>query len=125
MSIVVLKLPEVKEEGGRPRRCPVCKGETFQRWGGQVKQVRDPQVKQVVVYRYRCCGCRHTFRHYPAGVDQAQQSQRLRKLAAVCWALGLSYRGIEMIFTALGFGIDPMTAWRDVQAQAESLRQQS
>jgi transposase-like protein len=57
-------------------------------------------------------------------VDQAQQSQRQRKLAAVCWRLGLSYRGIEVIFTAIGFGIDHMTAWRDVQAQAETLRQQ-
>jgi transposase-like protein len=37
--------------------------------------------------------------------------------------MGLSYRGIEVIFTAIGFGIDHMTAWRDVQVQAESLRQ--
>lgn len=57
MSIVILKLPEVKEEAGRPVRCPVCKGETFQRWGGGMKRVRDPQVKEVVVYRYRCCEC--------------------------------------------------------------------
>ena len=51
MSIVVLKLPEVKEEAERPSHCPVCKGETFQRWGGQVKAVRDPYLQQVVVYR--------------------------------------------------------------------------
>lgn len=34
MSIVVLKLPDVKsgtEE--RPKECPYCAGETFQRWG--------------------------------------------------------------------------------------------
>lgn len=124
MSIVVLKLPEVKEEGGRPRRCPVCKGETFQRWGGQVKQVRDPQVKQVVVYRYRCCGCRHTFRHYPEGVDQAQQSQRLRKLAALSWMLGLSYRGLVGVFAVFGVRLGRMSAWRDVQERAEQLRKQ-
>jgi hypothetical protein len=29
-----------------------------------------------------------------------------------------------MIFTAFGFGIDHMTAWGDLQAQAEQLRQQ-
>ena len=57
MSIVTLKMPEVKEEAGRPTSCPRCQGETFQRWGGQVKRVRDPQVKVVVVYRYRCCAC--------------------------------------------------------------------
>ena len=113
MSIVVLKLPEVKIENGRPSRCPSCKGETFQRWGGRRKAVRDPQVKQVLVYRYRCCHCHHTFRHYPEGVDQAQQSQRLRKLAAIGWALGLSYRGIAAVFAAFGVGIGRMSAWRD------------
>jgi len=125
MSIIVLKLPDVKAEPeDRPEKCPACGYDILQRWGGQTKPLRDPQIKEVVVYRYYCCRCRHTFRDYPDGVDQAQQSQRLRKLAAVCWALGLSYRGIEVIFTAIGFGIDHMTAWRDVQAQAESLRQQ-
>lgn len=125
MSIIVLKLPDVKSEAeGRPEKCPSCGNDILQRWGGREKKVRDPQVKQVLVYRYRCCRCRHTFRHYPSGVDQAQQSQRLKKLAAICWALGLSYRGVEMIFTVLDFGIDHMTAWRDVQAQAEQVRQQ-
>jgi len=125
MPIIVLKLPDVKTEAaGRPEKCPCCGYDILQRWGGQGKQLRDPHVKQVVVYRYRCCRCRHTFRQYPEGVDQAQQSQRLRKLAAVCWALGLSYRGVEVVFGVLGIGIDHMTAWRDVQEQAEQLRQQ-
>jgi transposase-like protein len=83
MSIVVLKLPDVKSEAeARPNRCPSCKGETFQRWGGSVRRIRDPHVRYALVYRYRCGECGHTFRHYPRGVDQAQQSQRLRKLAA-------------------------------------------
>jgi transposase-like protein len=124
MSIVILKLPEVKEEAGRPSRCPVCKGETFQRWGGQVKQVRDPYVKQVVVYRYRCCACRHTFRQYPEGVDQAQQTQRLRRLAALSWMLGLSYRGLVGLFDVFRASLSRMSAWRDVQEWAEALRKQ-
>src|SRR5512136_1289893 len=120
MAIIVLKLPDVKAEAdGRPEKCPACGYDILQRWGGQTKQLRDPQIHEVVVYRYYCCRCRHTFRDYPEGVDQAQQSQRLRKLAGVCWALGLSYRGIEGVFGAFGVGIDHMTAWRDVQAQAE------
>ena len=53
MSIVVLKLPEVKVEAGRPTRCPVCKGETFQRWGGKWKALCDHEVKAVRVNRYR------------------------------------------------------------------------
>jgi transposase-like protein len=124
MSIVILKLPEVKEETGRPTRCPVCKGETFQRWGGQVKRVRDVRVKEVVVYRYRCCACRHTFRHYPEGVDQAQQTQRLRMFVALTWMLGLSYRGLAGVFDEFGVEVSRMTAWRDVQERAEQLRKQ-
>ena len=121
MSIVVLKLPEVKEEAGRPARCPVCKGETFQRWGGKWKVLRDHEVKAVRVNRYRCCECKHTFRHYPAGVDQAQQSQRLRRLAALCWVLGLSFRGIAGVLAVFGVGISRMTAWRDEQEWAQQL----
>ncbi len=124
MSIVVLKLPEVKVENGRPTRCPSCKGETFQRWGGRLKIIRDPQVKQVMVNRYRCCHCRHTFRYYPEGVDQAQQSQRLRRLAALCWVLGLSFRGIAGVFAVFGVGISRMTAWRDEQAWGKQLKRQ-
>lgn len=125
MSIVVLKLPDVKSEaGGRPQRCPSCKGDTFQRWGGRLREIRDPRVRYVMVYRYQCCECRHTFRHYPPGVDQAQQSQRLRKLAALMWVLGLSYRGIAGVLAVFGVGIGRMSAWRDEQAWAEQLRQQ-
>lgn len=124
MSIVVLKLPGVKTECGRPMRCPSCKGETFQRWGKQVKTIRDPYLKQVIVSRYRCCQCKHTFRHYPEGVDQAQQSQRLRRLAALCWVLGLSFRGIAGVFAVFGVGISRMTAWRDEQEWAQQLKRQ-
>jgi len=124
MSIVVLKLPEVKVEVERPIHCPACKGETFQRWGGHVRQIRDPQVKEVMVYRYRCCACRHTFRHYPAGVDRAQQSLRLRKLAALTWLLGLSYRGLAAVFEAFGVNLSRMSAWRDVQDWGKQLQKQ-
>ena len=122
MSIIVLKLPEVKVIGERPRTCPSCKGEILQRWGGQVRRIRDHQVKEVIVYRYRCTHCRHSFRHYPQGVDQAQQSQRLRKLAAVCWVLGLSYRGIAAVFSVFGIGIGRMSAWGDVQEASGQLK---
>jgi transposase-like protein len=124
MSIIVLKLPDVKVmTAHRPAKCPSCKGEILQRWGGQVRKIRDPQVKEVIIYRYRCTYCRHTFRDYPEGVDQAQPSQRLRKLAAICWSLGLSHRANAAVFAAFGVGIARMTAWRDVQEEAGKLRQ--
>jgi hypothetical protein len=121
MSIIVLKLPEVKIAAGRPSECPACKGELLQRWGGQVRRVRDPYVEEVLVYRYRCCLCRHTFRHYPQGVDQAQQTQRLRQLAGLCWVLGLSYRGVAAVFAVFCVGISRMSAWRDAQDRAKQL----
>lgn len=123
MSIVVLKLPDVKGyTENRPHHCPSCKGDILQRWGGSERKIRDHQVKSAIIYRYRCCRCRHTFRHYPAGVDQGQQSQRLRKLAALCWALGLSYRGIAVVFAVFGVGIAHITAWRDAQEYAGQLQ---
>ena len=125
MAIVVLKLPDVKgHTESRPKHCPCCKGETFQRWGGELRELRDHRVKEVLVYRYCCTHCRHTFRHYPEGVDQAQQSQRLRKLAALCWVLGLSYRGIAAVLEVFGVGIGRMSAWRDAQAEAGQLKRQ-
>ena len=116
MTIVVLQLPDVKsEKEERPRKCPHCAGEIFQRWGGVKKPIRDQQIQSVRVYRYRCCRCRRTFRDYPEGVDQADQSRRLRKLAALSWVLGLSYRGLVAVFAAFGVQIGRMSVWRDVQ----------
>lgn len=120
---IVIQLPEVKrEENGRPQDCPNCKGETFQRWGRVRKHIKDPKLRSVRVYRYRCTSCQRTFRHYPQGVSRAQQSERMKQLAVVCWALGLSYRGIEKILSAFGLSLGRMSGWRDVQAAAERLR---
>jgi len=54
MSILVLKLPDVKRKTeARPKECPYCGGETFERWGQVRKAVRDTQCRNVCVYRYR------------------------------------------------------------------------
>jgi transposase-like protein/DNA-directed RNA polymerase subunit RPC12/RpoP len=121
MSIVVLQLPDVNsEKEERPRKCPYCGGEIFQRWGGVKKSIRDHKIQAVGVYRYRCCRCRRTFRDYPDGVDRADQSRRLRKLAALVWVLGLSYRGLEAVLTVFGVKIGRMSVWRDVQELGQS-----
>ena len=119
MSIVLLRLPDVKRKTtNRPHECPYCDGETFQRWGTVRKPVRDSRYRSVQVYRYRCCKCQRTFRHYPLGVDRADQTQRLRKLAAVCWVMGLSLRSVAVVFSAFGVRLSHMTVWRDLQEQA-------
>jgi transposase-like protein len=107
----------------RPKQCPDCQGETFQRWGKVGKPVRDNRHRGVLVFRYRCCSCRRTFRHYPPGVDRADQTVRLRKLVALMWVLGLSLRGTTSVLTAFGVNISHMTVWRDLQEQADLLAQ--
>lgn len=123
MAILILKLPKVKritEE--RPRECPHCNGETFQRWGQVRKPVKDTQCRNVRVYRYRCCRCKRTFRNYPDGTTRADQTERLRLFAVICWTLGLSYRGVSTILSGLDTLICAMTVWRDAQGQAERIQ---
>jgi len=126
MSILVLKLPDVKRKTGeRPRECPYCSGETFQRWGQVVKPVRDTCCRKIRVYRYCCCRCKRTFRHYPGGTTQADQTERMRLFAGICWTLGLSHRGVSTILSGLKIELCPMTVWRDTQEQEEKLRQRN
>lgn len=122
MSIVVLKLPAVKRKREeRPRKCPYCEGETFQRWGQVKKPVKDMRVRTVRVYRYRCCQCKRTFRHYPEGTSCADQTERLRVFAIVLWRLGLSHRASSLILSGLQVFVSHMLVWRNVQAEAETL----
>lgn len=122
MSIVVLKLPAVKRKREeRPRKCRYCEGETFQRWGQVKKPVKDVRVRQVRVYRYRCCQCKRTFRHYPEGNSCADQTERLRVFAIVLWRLGLSHRASSLILSGLNVLVSFMTIWRDVQAEAQTI----
>jgi hypothetical protein len=119
MAIVTLSLATVNEETHlRPRGCPRCGSALLQGWGRVFKPVRDPQLKEVQVRRYRCCDCGGTFRHYPQGVSSADQSLRLQQLAAICWVLGLSLRGVTGILGAFGIQLCHMSVWRDVQALA-------
>jgi transposase-like protein len=125
MSIVTIQIPEVKySQPERPKRCPYCQGGTFQRWGGVKKSVRDPHLTEVWVYRYCCCRCQRTFRHYPQGVERASQTQRMQVLAAIGWILGLSYRGLAALYGVFGAKIGRMSAWRDVQQYARQMERE-
>ena len=126
MTILVLKLPDVKRKTEeRPKECPYCNGETFQRWGRVRKPVKDSDCRNVRVYRYRCCRCGQTFRHYPEGTSRADQTERLRQFAVICWTLGLSYRGVSAILSGLKISLCPMTVWRDSQEQEARLGRQN
>jgi transposase-like protein len=123
MAIVVLELPNVKRKiESRPRQCPNCQGETFQRWGQVNKPVKDMGIRNVRVYRYRCCHCQRTFRHYPVGSNRADQTERLRLFAVVLWKLGLSYRASSLILSGVKVSLSFMSIWRDVQAEAQNMK---
>jgi len=126
MAIVVLKLPAVKRsEEVRPAKCPYCDGQTFQRWGKVRKPVCDVHCRAVWVYRYRCCRCRRTFRHYPAGSSRADQTERLKRLVVIGWTLGLSYRRVCYLLSGLQVSLSAMSVWRDAQEQAQHLQRQN
>ena len=126
MSIVVRKLPKVKRKTEeRPRGCPYCAGKTFQRWGQVNKPVKDTRVRNVKVYRYQCCQCKRTFRHYPEGNTSADQTERLRLFAVLLWTLGLSHRASSLILSGLQVMISFMTIWRDVQTEAQQVKRRN
>ena len=116
MPRIRFTLPKVKTmPEGRPSRCPYCPGSIFQCHGVVHKPIKDLYFDQVSLWRYRCTDCGRTFRYYPQGVDRHDQSQRLRALVALLWALGLSHQSISYLLAALGAPLAKMTSWRDVQ----------
>ena len=121
MSRVRFTLPQVKTfPDTRPSACPYCGSVCLIRHGLVTKRIRDLYISEVTVQRYRCCDCERTFRRYPHGVDRHDQSHRLRGLAALSWALGLSLRSVSHLLGALGCELSRMSVWRDVQAVGTS-----
>jgi transposase-like protein len=122
MSVIILKLPEVKiKDETRPSNCPYCQGDAFQRWGKIQKPVLDSRIQAVWVYRYFCCNCGRTFRYYPEGIDRADQTKRLRNLAPILWVLGLSLRTCQKVLSAMGVNMSHMSIWRDLREQPKLL----
>lgn len=116
LSIVWLRMPEVKTSPkSRPKQCPHCGSYILQRWGRIIKPVRDTHELEVEVHRYRCCDCGRTFRDYPQGIDRAERSLRLRHLAALVWALGLSLEQVVRLFDRFGVRLSRTSIWRDGQ----------
>ena len=116
MSRLRFTLPQVKSvPDTRPSGCVYCGSVLLNRHGAVSKRIKDLYISEVSVHRYRCVDCSRTFRHYPEGVDRHDQSVRLRGLAALMWALGLSHRSVCHTLAALGCGLSPMSSWRDVQ----------
>lgn len=122
ISVIWLRLPKVRTSPRqRPDSCPHCGSEILQRWGRIAKPVRDTHELEVEVHRYRCTECGRTFRAYPKGVDRSERTVRLRQMAALTWALGLSLESVVDIFTRFGVSLSRTTIWRDGQGVIEFL----
>ncbi len=116
MPVILLRLIKTEyEQTERPSKCPYCGSQILQRWGQVTKPVKDPRDLTTVIYRYRCEECQRTFRDYPDGVDRSDYTSGVRKLAALIWALGLSYRDIINIFDDIGIKLSRSTVWREGQ----------
>lgn len=122
MPILKLRFPEVEDTpNNRPRHCPYCGSPILQRWGRVSKSVHDLEHQETEVQRYRCGECERTFRDYPEGIDRSSQSLRIRHLAALAWAMGLSCRDVVSVFDELGVRLSRMSVWRDGQELAARL----
>ena len=114
MPIVNLKLPELENHlDDRPQHCPYCEGQILQRWGRISKSITDKKDHVAGGYRFRCDECKRTFRGYPQEIDRSSQSKRVRRLAAIAIALGMSSRDAADLFDNMGITLSHTTIWRD------------
>lgn len=125
MPVILLRLPKIKTAPlTRPNRCPHCGSDLLQGWGRATRSVYDQYNRTAEVHRYRCIECERTFRKYPHGVDQSTQTQRIRHLAALAWALGLSYRDVATFLQKNGIKLSHTTVWRDRKKLMEQVETQ-
>lgn len=122
MPAVLLRLPSLGTTSTtRPHACPYCGSQILQSWGQVSKTVQDTQDRVAEIARYRCSDCGRTFREYPEGIDRSNISLRIRYLAGLIWAMGMSTREVVELFNDLGVQLSRMTVWRDGQGILERL----
>jgi transposase-like protein len=124
---ISVRLPKVKPgEYEGPEECVYagCGGQHFKRHGqqGERKPLRDTRYEEVSSHRWKCLRCGRTFRVYPVGVSQAQQSDRLKAVSVLLYVLGLSYGAVTDFLEALGCAIGKTTVYRNVQAAGRVAR---
>jgi transposase-like protein len=116
MPVILLRVKKDNNQTvTRPHACPYCGSTLLQRSGRVAKPIKDRGETTTVLYRYRCENCKRTFRDYPKGMDRSDYTLGVRKLAALIWALGLSYRDIVKVFEDLGIQLSRSTIWREGQ----------
>lgn len=120
---ISLTIPSVNQApADRPRACAYCGQSILHRHGTVSKPIKDHRLSRVVAHRYKCLSCARTFRHYPSGITNKDQSRRTQVLAALMYGLGLSCSAGSHLLGALGVDLGKMSVWRDAQEAGEALR---
>ena len=114
LVLPTVDLTHVPDPAGCPR--PACGCPHVVLHQPVAKPLRDTQVAQTTVWRYRCVRCGHTFRVYPPGVSRAHTSARLRGVAVMLYVLGLSYGAVSLALDALGSPLSKSAVYYAVQA---------
>jgi len=118
------QIPILEPKAQVERRCRHC-GRT----GGQVHQHRiqhpvDTRLERVEKIRMRCAFCQKTWTCQPEGMKESySRSQRVRALNVLLYALGLSYRAVAAIVTALGAPESPASVYEDVTQSGTQAQQ--
>ncbi len=127
-----VRLPKIESSVIEPpAQCPLRHPKTHRRCTGRhfklhqrlcVKRVRDLKHAKVMAHRYRCLKCQRTFRVYPQGVSNDQQSDSLKALSVLLYVMGLSYQGVVDLLTALEQPLSLGTVLANVQAAGKKAR---
>ena len=117
---ISVRLPRVEpNKYEKPTRCPYsgCEGQHCGPHGvkGEQKVLRDLRHEEVQSFRWRCLRCKRTFRVYPLGVSQAQQTDRLKAITVLLYLLGLSYGAVSDFMVAMGCAVSKTTVYNNVQ----------
>lgn len=126
MPTLIMKLPSSNTEVvEQPDECPYCGGMVIQKWGTTSRNVPGVQNTVVEVQRYRCGKCGGTFRHYPVEYDGPGMPGRIKQLAAVAWAIGMSLREVVSMFEDAGIELSHTTVWREGQKLVKLIKNQA
>ena len=122
-----VRLPKVEPDVyDKPEQCPYeeCEGQHFKPHGtqGERKVIRDLEYQVVTSLRMRCLRCKRTFRVYPRGVSNAQQSDRLKAMTVLLYVLGLSYGVVSDFTSALGQEVSKTTTYNNTQEAGKQAR---
>jgi len=120
---ILIKIPKVKTNPeGSVSRCPYCKGNILVRYGKRRRTLKDPDIREVEVQRWKCLSCNKTFTQRPEGVSRKLSSDFVVSLAIILYTFGLSYDNISKTLSIFEVFIDPSTIWRYIQECGQKLR---